>query len=298
MSDQDIASGSIWLNEVFTELHRSRVGIICVTRENALAPWLHFEAGALLKSMSVTRVTPYLVDLEFSEVKGALTAFQGKRANKEQTKALLDSIRLDTRYPTSMTDLVFDRTFEKWWPDLELRLSQFPNVTAPPVQPKLGDMAAETLQIAKELAREMGRISGAVELLSSSPALFSSSSSPYAGSGYYDESGSDSGSGFGSDFRSVATGANVRAFDDYVDFIFNKDPRIEFLLKTRANLRNILDLIGDWADEQAAEQIQNISGLPVSEAKEFSDQLYRELYAIAEWTNGPSEYSNKDRPLP
>lgn len=49
VSSEDIAKGSRWNAEVTKELENSCFGIICLTPENLIAPWLHFEAGALSK---------------------------------------------------------------------------------------------------------------------------------------------------------------------------------------------------------------------------------------------------------
>ena len=49
LSSEDIAKGSLWSNEINEQLVKTSVGIICVTRENATTPWIHFEAGALAK---------------------------------------------------------------------------------------------------------------------------------------------------------------------------------------------------------------------------------------------------------
>lgn len=49
MSDQDISSGQRWNSEISNQLAESNYGIICITPENQIAPWLNFEAGAVAK---------------------------------------------------------------------------------------------------------------------------------------------------------------------------------------------------------------------------------------------------------
>src|SRR4051794_22380020 len=46
VSSVDIAKGDRGLNVIANELAESSFGIICVTRDNNLAPWINFEAGA------------------------------------------------------------------------------------------------------------------------------------------------------------------------------------------------------------------------------------------------------------
>ncbi len=48
VSDQDIASGSDWWNKIKTELRKCKLGILCITKENLRAPWIYFEAGAMV----------------------------------------------------------------------------------------------------------------------------------------------------------------------------------------------------------------------------------------------------------
>ena len=51
VSTQDIDAGERWGTELFTQLDKHSVGIICVTKENQAEPWLNFEAGALSKQL-------------------------------------------------------------------------------------------------------------------------------------------------------------------------------------------------------------------------------------------------------
>jgi hypothetical protein len=49
MSAEDIDAGARWNSELTNKLAETRCGIICLTRDNQLAPWVHFEAGSLSK---------------------------------------------------------------------------------------------------------------------------------------------------------------------------------------------------------------------------------------------------------
>jgi hypothetical protein len=46
VSAQDIDVGERWGTELFIQLDKHSVGIICVTKKNQAEPWLNFEAGA------------------------------------------------------------------------------------------------------------------------------------------------------------------------------------------------------------------------------------------------------------
>jgi len=48
VSDLDIASGKDWWEKINLELKSCKLGILCITKENFNAPWIYYEAGALL----------------------------------------------------------------------------------------------------------------------------------------------------------------------------------------------------------------------------------------------------------
>ena len=48
VSTVDIASGDDWWNKIKKELKRCKQGILCITKENIKAPWIYFEAGAMV----------------------------------------------------------------------------------------------------------------------------------------------------------------------------------------------------------------------------------------------------------
>ena len=82
LSQSDIDAGERWDVKIAKELEAANYGIICVTKENAGAPWLLFEAGALAKSMEDGRVIPLLLDIDFKEITGPLAQFQAKKVDK------------------------------------------------------------------------------------------------------------------------------------------------------------------------------------------------------------------------
>lgn len=119
MSSTDIEAGVRWNPEINTQLSQTSFGIICLTADNLSAPWLHFEAGALAKSIEQSRVCPYLIGIGPSNIpSGPLAQFQSKRANKEETLQLLESLNvaLDNN---ALSNDSFKRTFNRSWPDLD-----------------------------------------------------------------------------------------------------------------------------------------------------------------------------------
>jgi hypothetical protein len=117
-----------------------------------------FEAGALAKTVSDSFVCPYLLDFEPAELhKGPLTQFQAKRANKDDTWALIETINkaLDD---SALGEARLRATFDKWWPDLEQRIAALPPESgiAPERRP-IDEMVAEILEIVRTASRPQTR---------------------------------------------------------------------------------------------------------------------------------------------
>ena len=63
VSDVDIASGEDWWITIQKELKACKIGILCMTKENLSAPWIYYEAGAMV-AQSVSTI-PLLVSCDF-----------------------------------------------------------------------------------------------------------------------------------------------------------------------------------------------------------------------------------------
>lgn len=73
VSTIDIASGDDWWNKIKTELKKCKQGILCVTKENIKAPWIFYEAGAMVARDVPTIPLLFncsIVALERSPIKG------------------------------------------------------------------------------------------------------------------------------------------------------------------------------------------------------------------------------------
>jgi hypothetical protein len=122
MSEHEISAGSRWGVELHRELETSNFGIICLTPENLNAPWLLFEAGSLAKSVSDSHVIPLLLGIRPTDVTFPLAQFQSVESTKEGIFKLLNSINAQLSEP--MKDERLERVFQRWWPDMELRLKE------------------------------------------------------------------------------------------------------------------------------------------------------------------------------
>lgn len=127
LSSEDIDKGDIWFSDIIDKLNGCDCGVICLTMDNRLSPWIHFEAGGLVKGLGKRRVAIILLDLEISDLRQPLNLFNALRLNRQGAWHLVKSlagVSKDRPYK----DHVLERTFEKFWPDLEKEYqTQFPN---------------------------------------------------------------------------------------------------------------------------------------------------------------------------
>jgi TIR domain len=126
MSAIDIEKGARWSSDIAAQLEKTSVGVICLTSDNLEAPWIHFEAGALSKTLIKAFVCPYLFGVEPADLKGPLVQFQATRANKQETRELLLTINRAQGELALAVDKI-NKAFDIWWPDLEARLQAIPN---------------------------------------------------------------------------------------------------------------------------------------------------------------------------
>jgi hypothetical protein len=117
-SDTDIKAGERWGNELASRLDSTNFGIICVTQESLQSPWVLFEAGALGKVVSGSKVCPYLIDLTRKQLDGPLAQFQSKEASQEQTWEMLQSLNFAMGDDVLPEDRL-RRYFDTFWPTLE-----------------------------------------------------------------------------------------------------------------------------------------------------------------------------------
>jgi hypothetical protein len=116
-SIEDIDKGTVWFTAIISELDKCHCGIILITRENLLAPWIHFEAGGMVKGLGKSHVATILLDVDYPELKPPLNQFNGTRLNREGAWHLVKSLNKLSDRP--IKDRVLERTFDKFWPELD-----------------------------------------------------------------------------------------------------------------------------------------------------------------------------------
>jgi len=166
MSEEDIAAGARWSLEIAGSLEKSGFGIICVTPENRERPWLLFEAGALAKAFESARVVPYLFGFKDKSLPGSpLSQLQAKLSTEGGTFDLVKSLN-DALGDRKLDAKRLEKSFAKWWPELELALKEIPE--SPPdaapasPQPSTDERLAELLDLARAQKAEIESMSEVV----------------------------------------------------------------------------------------------------------------------------------------
>ena len=158
VSSEDIGKGARWSVEIAKELESSYYGVICVTRENAVSPWINFEAGALSREIEKTFVTPFLFDLRPAQIQGPLAQFQHTVYSKDDIRKLLLTINLRQAADLQLAKGVLESSFEIWWSKLKDELDRIQgeaSSTAPaPVKPDPIVLLADLLETARATQRE------------------------------------------------------------------------------------------------------------------------------------------------
>ena len=73
---EDIERGVRWREKLEKALSRSSYGIFVITRDNAEAPWLLFEAGAVAREFESAKVCTLLIEPDATGLPAALSQFQ------------------------------------------------------------------------------------------------------------------------------------------------------------------------------------------------------------------------------
>lgn len=161
VSANDIEAGQRWSSEIASELEQTNFGIVCVTPENKEAPWIHFEAGALAKTIDKARVVPLLLGMPMSDLPGTgpLAQFQAKPVSKEGIKDIVVAINGLSAKPRK--EELINELFEQLWTILESRIA---DLTAAPEISQQKHRPME--QVLEELVTVIQRLNGKISTLS------------------------------------------------------------------------------------------------------------------------------------
>lgn len=121
MSSESIEKGARWSTHIGKELEEARFGLVILTKENLSSRWLHFEAGAVAKSVDESRLAPLLFGLRPADVLQPLSQFQITTFTKDDMLRLLKSANVASE-SALMPDARLVALFEKLWPDLKEKI--------------------------------------------------------------------------------------------------------------------------------------------------------------------------------
>lgn len=154
----DVEKGARWSTDIAKELDSSQIGIICVTRDNLHADWVLFEAGALSKSLEKSHVCPVIFGISNTDLSGPLKQFQTTEFERSEFHKLIVVINNklgENKLPSKTLDTVFD----KWWPDLQVKVDAISRSVAEPSEPVRSerDLIEEILILTRANARNGSR---------------------------------------------------------------------------------------------------------------------------------------------
>lgn len=155
-SPDDIEKGSLWFNDIGDGLSSNNFGVLCLTAENITAPWILFEAGALYKGLTQSRVCPILIaGLTPADVRPPFSHFNLTMMNEVDMLRLMQTINRHTEAPIEEDRLV--KTFSLWWPQLWTNYGKIiADVPATALNPrKTEDILEEVLDGVRQIQRSL-----------------------------------------------------------------------------------------------------------------------------------------------
>lgn len=160
ISTRDLDRGSLWFGEINDQLKDTTVGIICLTQENKTRPWILFEAGALAKGLSTSRVCTLLVDLEPKDIEDPLAQFNHTFPTRESVLGLVKTLN-STLASNGLDNRILEQVFDTYWPQFETRFAHILSSTEaqPPSKPRpKEDVLGEILENTRLLNARIRRL--------------------------------------------------------------------------------------------------------------------------------------------
>jgi hypothetical protein len=144
----DIEKGARWNEELSGRLESSKIGIICLTKDNLSSPWILFEAGALSK-VKADYVCTFLFDIKPADIVFPLAQFQHTENTKDDIFKLITTINGLSPKATEkkLGDSVIKTSFDTYWKQFEEQLEKTPPLKAQGEEPvrSVSDMFQEIL---------------------------------------------------------------------------------------------------------------------------------------------------------
>jgi hypothetical protein len=130
VSLRDLERGSIWFTEIADKLKNTNLGVVCLTRENKSNPWILFEAGALAKGLTASRVCTLLIDLQPTDVEDPLAQLNHTVPTREGMSGLMQTINKNLPPAIQLSNEILSEAFSTYWPKFEKVLADVQNSPA------------------------------------------------------------------------------------------------------------------------------------------------------------------------
>jgi TIR domain len=176
-----IEKGSAWFDELRNALDNSDCGILCLTAEAIGSPWVHFEAGLLVRALSKSsnpgmaetkhrRVFPLLYDITGEVLKGPLSVYQSTSARDlDDVLRLIEAIYQIMPEKERMEFTEVTKRLRKHWDSFQTPLSNIPRIELEEIVPEFeGLFRRKTFQESMYdcLSQDwLGRYNGARDVL-------------------------------------------------------------------------------------------------------------------------------------
>ena len=126
-------------------LAKADVGVVCITREGLRSGWIHFEAGALARTIRKKRrhggvLVTYLLGVRPDELTGPLAEYQATSVERDDTRKLCAAI-VDVMVQTKAQEPPdWENAFNQNWPNFEAAVKSIGPLPAADLIPGLEDL--------------------------------------------------------------------------------------------------------------------------------------------------------------
>lgn len=124
LSSKDIDRGALWFSEINNQLSDTKIGIVCLTKQNREKPWILFESGALAKGLSSSRVCTFLIDLKPQDIDNPLAQFNHTSPNRDGMWNLVRTINLILNDEIQLSERILEKVFDTYYPEFDEKFKE------------------------------------------------------------------------------------------------------------------------------------------------------------------------------
>ncbi len=160
VSSKDVDRGILWFSEVTDQLSNTLIGIVCLTKTNKEKPWILFEAGALAKGLSTSRVCTLLVDLEPRDIRDPLAQFNHTMPTEEGIFQLVRTLN-NSLNENRLQENILKKVFETYWPQFKIGFKEILETTREEdieVETSKEELLSEVLGVVRTMDRRLRTI--------------------------------------------------------------------------------------------------------------------------------------------